>query len=151
MKYLAPTIDLRFRNYVELQLRRHALLARGVEDGPEIAEVEDRLEEIWDRLDETQRQGVKGIGSDLNWVRRNGSAPPRGRSAETVTEAELASLADAESRRDWPAVLHYLRECAPVLSTEELARRRVAAYSGAGLGECAATCGALIESPVAEA
>ena len=140
MKPVSPTIDVRFRNYVQLQLRRHLLLAEGKEDASETAEVEDLMGDVWDRLDEAQRHGVKGVGSDLNWIRRKGAPPPKGRPAEAVTGEDVRLLADAETRKDWHSALHYLRVCAPALAIEDLARRRVVAYSGVGLPECADAC-----------
>jgi len=135
MNHINPTIDTRFRNYVELQLRRHLLLAEGKEDGPEIAEVEDSLGEIWDQLDEAQRQGVKGVGSDLNWVRRKGGAPPKGKAPTEITPNDKRGLDEARTAKDWHRTLLYLRICSPILTTEELASLRADAYAAIGLSD----------------
>jgi hypothetical protein len=132
-----PNVDAAYRNYAELLLRRHGRFLDGRDEDPEMEQIEEDLSALWEKLDEAQRSSLNGMGSDLNWVRRQGTPPPRARPPEAVTEEDRRLLGDAESRKDWHAVLHYLRACAPVLAVGDLARRRVAAYSGVGLPEYA--------------
>jgi hypothetical protein len=127
-----PTVDAGYRNYAELLLRRHQFLSEGQEEGPEMEEIEEDLSRMWETLSEAQQRSLNGMGSDLNWVRRGGAPPPRGRPADAVSEEDRRRLSDAESRGDWHVVLHSLRVCASVLAVEDLARRRAAAYAGLG-------------------
>jgi hypothetical protein len=138
-----PAVDDTFRDYAELLLRRHNLLLAGKEDDAEMGEVEERLSIIWEKLSEDQRLSLNGMASDLNWVRRRGTPPPKGRKPEEVTEQDRKSLAEAEMGEDWSTVLHYLRVCAPVLDTPNLARKRAAAYAGFGFPLYAELCGGL--------
>jgi hypothetical protein len=140
MHPLAPNVDAIYRNYAELLLRRHHHRLEGRDEDQETEQLEEDLSALWEKLDEAQQRSLNGMGSDLNWVRRRGTPPPRGRRAEGVTEEDRGLLADAESRKDWHAALHYLRVCAPVLPVEDLARRRAAAYAGVGLPAYADVC-----------
>jgi hypothetical protein len=135
-----PKVDPLYRAFAELLLRRHRLLLEGNGDDAEIDEVEEGLSALWEKLTEGQRQSLNGVGSDLNWVRRGGSPPPKGRQREEVTEEDRRHLAEAESAKDWHAVLHYLRACAPEMDVANLASRRAAAYAGIGLPEYEAVC-----------
>src|SRR6516165_2807959 len=124
-----PNIDAAFREYAELELRCHHLLLEGKGDTPEILEAEDRMTELWERLDEVQRQSLSGMGSDLNWVRRKGEPPPNGRKKpEEVTPAERQALEEATDSKDWHGILHFLRLCAPGLPLVTLAQLRGGAY-----------------------
>jgi hypothetical protein len=140
MPIASPAIDVLFRNYADLLLRRHYLLLAGKEDDPETDDVENLLAIAWDKLNELQRHSLNGMASDLNWVRRRGTPPPQGRRPDEVLEGDRQLLAEAEQAKDWLAALHYLRVCAPVLDTEDLARRRAAAYTGLGLPTFAELC-----------
>jgi hypothetical protein len=132
-----PAVDVAYRNFAELLLRRHFLMRQARQDDPQVDEIEDSLSELWEKLDEDQRQSLNGAGSDLNWASRHGAPPPKGRRAEDVTAEDKRLLAEAGAARDWHAVLHYLRVCAADLPVEELGRKRFAAYSGVGLHEVA--------------
>ena len=66
MPEFTPAIDAVFREYADLELRRHHLLLGGKEDSPEIAAAEDRMDELWTKLDDVQRRSLSGMASDLN-------------------------------------------------------------------------------------
>ena len=133
-----PTLDAAFTEYADLELRRHHLLQNSQEGSTEISDLEDRMNELWDKLDEVQQRSLKGIGSDLNWIRRSGAAPPKGRkSPQDVAETELRALTKAMRARDWHATLHYLRLCSPCFQAVSLARERSVAYEAIGLMDLA--------------
>jgi tetratricopeptide (TPR) repeat protein len=134
MSLFDPTIDAAFREYADLEFRCHHLLLGGKDDAPETSAAEDRREELWEKLDDVQRRSLSGMGSDLNWVRRNGEPPPKGRKApEEVTPIEQQDLVAAIGRKDWHRVLHYLRLCAPMFPIATLAHLRGSAYDAIGL------------------
>jgi hypothetical protein len=124
----SPILDTVYRRYADLLLRHHNLLLEGKESAPETGMIEDEMTELWERLDEMQRQSAKGMGSDLNWVRRRGEPPPKGRKAEEVTSADRRNLLAATTAKEWHAVLHYLRLCAPAILPANLAYFRASAY-----------------------
>ena len=129
-----PTMDAAFRVSAELELRCHYLLLAGEENSPEILVAEGRMTVLWEKLDEVQRRSLNGMGSDLNWVRRKGEPPPKGRKGpEEVTDAEQQELAAAMSLKEWHKVLHFLRVCAPIFSIVKLAELRGRAYEELGL------------------
>ena len=129
-----PTMDAAFREYAELELRCHHLLAEEKENACEILEAEDRMEDLWTKLDDIQRRCLKGMGSDLHWVRRKGEPPPNGRKlAEEVTSAEQQELAEAIESQQWHKMLHDLRLCAPMIRADSLANLRGRAYEAVGL------------------
>jgi hypothetical protein len=128
-----PNIDAAFREYADLELRCHRLLLEGKEDTPEIIEAEDRMTELWEKLDEMQRQSLSGMGSDLNWVRRKGEPPPNGRKKpEQIAPTERQAIQEAMESKDWHRLLHYLRMCAPDYPIATLATLRGRAYEGIG-------------------
>jgi hypothetical protein len=129
-----PKIDATFREYAELELRCHHLLLEGKENDPETIEAEDRMTELWEKLDEVQRRSLSGMGSDLNWLRRKGEPPPNGRKKpEEVTPDEREALQAAMESKDWHRLLHFLRICAPNLPIVILATLRESAYDEIGL------------------
>lgn len=138
-------LDALYREYAGILLRRHVLLVAGKAEGDEADALEDELSAVWEALDEPRRQSLKGVGSDLNWVRRDGAPAPKGRRAEEVDSQEMERLAVVEAARDWPATLHFLRLYAPLLPQHDLARRRQRAYEGAGLPDLARVFGAFAD------
>jgi hypothetical protein len=129
-----PKIDAVFREYAELQLRRHELLVAAKDDTREITQSEDRMDELWEQLDADQRQSLNGMASDLNWLRRNGEPPPNGRKLpEEVSEAERQALITALASKEWHHVLQLLRICAPTFTLANLALLRGKAYSALAL------------------
>lgn len=124
-----PKIDAAYRDYASALMQHHELLS----SGGELEEVEDLLANLWDRLDEDQRQSLRGLSSDLNWARRRGEPPPKGRPAMEVTQAELAEYKDAQNAEDWHAILHHLRVCGPALPRDLLAYSRATCFSKLGL------------------
>ena len=141
MAELDPTIDATFREYADLQLRRHYLLFQGKEDSPGIAEAEERMEQLWTKLDDVQRRSLSGMASDLNWIRK-GEPPPKGRKTrEEVTATEQQELLMAIKSKEWHRILHYLRLCAPSFQAASLARERATAYDAIGFPDYARVFG----------
>lgn len=138
MADLTPTMNDAYHEYAGLLLRRHRLLEDSKDESPETEAVEERLTALWAGFDETQRQSLNGIASDLNWVRRHGQPAPKARRPEEVTGSEEKQLQRAEKGGDWHTALHLLRVCAPKLDdAAELARRRARALNGTGLKDLA--------------
>ena len=145
MTHSSPTVDSTYRSFAELLLRRHRLLADETSDSTEIDALEDRMTALWEKLDESQRQSLNGLGSDLNWARRRGAAAPKARKAEEVSETDRANLAAAEAAQDPHAILHWLRVCSPAMEPKDLALRRRRAYTWAGLPQVADIIGKALE------
>lgn len=141
----SPTVDSTCRSFVELLLRRHRLLANETSDSTEIDALEERMTALWEKLDESQRQSLNGLGSDLDWARRHGAAAPKARKAEEVSETDKANLAAAEAAQDPHAILHWLRVCSPAMELKDLAQRRRRAYTWAGLPQVADVVGEAVE------
>jgi len=138
MTELSPSIDDLFRDYADQNLRRHQLLSAGKEDSEEVSEAEDRMDSLWLKLDDVQRHSLNGMASDLNWIRRNGAPPPRGRKAPAeVPDTDRQELASAMMAKDWHRTLHFLRLCAPIFQAAALARERSVAYDAIGIPEYA--------------
>ncbi len=133
MPPLDPTIDPTFRDYADLQLHRHYLLLEGTENELATEAMENRMDELWEKLDEVQRRSLNGMASDLNWVRRKGEPPPKGRKLpEEVTTTERKELVVAKELKDWHGFLHYLRICAPTIPLVHLAYLRGSTYDALG-------------------
>jgi tetratricopeptide (TPR) repeat protein len=128
MRDFTPKTDAAYREYAEMQVRRHFLLIGGKGESDEAGEIEERLSSIWEGLDETQRRSLNGMAADLNWLRRRGTPPPKGREVSEVTEAELRELQAAQDAQDWHAILHHLRVCAPAVPLDMLAYSRATCY-----------------------
>jgi hypothetical protein len=138
MDQFDPTIDAAFLEYADLELRCHCLLSAGKEDSVEMADAEDRMEKLWAKLDEVQKRSLRGMASDLGWVRVKGTSPPKGRKTpDEISQTERQELATARGRKDWHRILHFLRLCAPDFSTVALARERGLAYRAIGFSEYA--------------
>jgi len=74
------------------------------------------------------------MASDLNWIRRKGEPPPKGRKTPIeVSAQEQQELSTAIKSREWHRILHYLRLCAPAFQAASLARERGIAYEAIGL------------------
>ena len=140
-------VDNNYREYAVLLLRHHELLTEGKEADAE--PVEDQMTDLWEALDDGQRRSLKGVGSDLAWVRRGGAVTSRGPKAIDVTEMDRLRLSKAEGVNDWHAILHHLRVCAPVLSPGEIALSRATAYAGIGLPTLGQVFRDFATSPVA--
>jgi len=105
---------------------RQGLLIDG--KGDQADELEEQLSVLWEGMDDTQRSSLNGIASDLNWLRRRGVPPPKGRTASEVTESQLRELRAAQDAEDWHAILHHLRVCAAALPQDLLAYNRAMCY-----------------------
>jgi hypothetical protein len=148
MNSVTPRIDECYRRFAELLLQYHRLLSDGKGESEQTSAVEDDMSELWERLDERQRTSLSGLGSDLNWLRRQGAPPPRARKSEEVTSADLEGLRKAKQGLDWHGMLHFLRVCAPKMASLELATLRSFAWEKAGLpqvGEVFSEFGAKLE------
>jgi tetratricopeptide (TPR) repeat protein len=109
MTVSVPKIDAAYREYADLLFRHHVILVRGRQGGEEMDSVEDEMSAIWAKLDEAQRQSLRGLSSDLNWILRRGGPPPNEQPRRPVTNAELRELQAAQEAGDWHATLHLLR------------------------------------------
>lgn len=138
MSEFDPTIDPAFREYADLELRCHQLLMDGKEESQEISGAEDRMEELWPKLDDTQRRSLRGMASDLSWLRRKGEPPPKGyKTPEEVAPVERQELLAAIRAKAWHRILHYLRLCAPTFQAASLAKERAIAYEAIGFANYA--------------
>ena len=124
-----PTVDDLYRRYVDLLLRHHHLLSECRDEDSEFESVEEEMTQLWNRLDETQRRSLSGLGSDLNWVRRGRQLAPRCRRPEEVTHHEFQALVKARDSSDWHGLLHHLRLCAPKATLFQLAYLRASAWA----------------------
>ncbi len=130
-----PKIDEAFREYAKLELRCHLILSAGQEDSPDLADVEEQMTLLWEKLDEDQRQCLNGMASDLNWIRRHFEPPPKGRKTPNeVSEDDQRELRSAVGV-NWHKFLHFLRLCAPLSSPDMLAVLRARAYTAADMPE----------------
>jgi len=132
MNLFDPIMESGFLEYAALQLRRHGLLMSGKERDPEFDQIEDKMEELWTKFDAPQRQSLNGMAADLNWIRRKGQPPPKGRTAEEVTAAERQELLESHTRNEWHGFLHYMRICASTIPVFNLAYLRGNAYDAIG-------------------
>lgn len=132
MSPIDPIIDTSFRKYADLQFQRHGLLMSGKEQDPKFDQLEERMTELWEKFDAIQRESVNGMGSDLNWIRRKGQPPPKGRKAEEVTPGERQELVAARVRKEWHGFLHYMRICASTIPAVNLAYLRGNTYDAIG-------------------
>lgn len=131
-------IDETYRAYALLLLRRHHLLLRGQEESDEAEQIESRLSDLWEKLDEPQRRSLRGISSDLNWVRRRGLPAPKGRRPEDVSEKDLIERTRLDEAQDWHSLLDKLRDCSPLEPPADLAYWRAKCYDMLRLPQVAA-------------
>ncbi len=127
--------DRNFRAYVRVLVRRHQLLAEGKEDSDYAELLEGRMSELWERLDDTQRQEMRGISSDLNWLRRGYLPAPKGRRKEDISKAETDEFLKLLEAWDILPLLHSMRACAPALNQGVVAMARARCYLSLGLDE----------------
>jgi len=131
MDAFAPNISKEYTDYAALLLRHHRLLVDGRVDADETAAVEERMTQLWEGLDATQRKSLAGLGSDLNWVRRGALAPLAPR-PQDVSQADLGELARAKEAGEWHKVLHQLRVCTPKVPPAQSAQCRAEAWKAIG-------------------
>jgi tetratricopeptide (TPR) repeat protein len=127
--------DRNFRAYALALLRHHNLLSEGKGNDIQIEVVEDRMSAMWGELDEAHRNELRGISSDLNWIRRGFLPAPKGRSKEDVTRAELDEFQQLNEAGNLLLLLHSVRACAPALDNGLVAFCRARCYVGLGLPE----------------
>lgn len=98
---------------------------------------EERLNELWDDLDDTQHQRLWGLSADLNTLRDNevviaSDWPPMSKAA--LTEALQAAL----DRQQWDQVLELLRRPPQVMPRDERDALRGNCWAGLGHQDVAA-------------
>ncbi|HBI42312.1 MAG TPA: hypothetical protein DDY78_05560 [Planctomycetales bacterium] len=128
MGLFTPTVDQAYLKYADLLLQHHRLLSENKDEADETMAVENEMTELWERLDAKQKRSLSGLGSDLNWIRREASPHPRGRTPEDATPLDYRALEQTKKNADWHGVLHYLRVCASKTPPLHLARLRAEAW-----------------------
>ena len=126
-------IDADFEAYAVALLRHHYLIAEGKEDDPEAERTEELLSDLWGKLNDTQRQQLRGLSSDLNWLRRKYAPPPKGRKREDITPEELREFYRLNADQDYLRLLPALRVCAAAVPPVFVAFVRGTCYSRLGL------------------
>jgi tetratricopeptide (TPR) repeat protein len=121
--------DENFDAYTGELLRHHYLLSEGKEAIAEAEQAEERLSTLWVKLDDTQRQQLRGVSSDLNWIRRGFVPPPKGRKREDVTPEELREFYRLNENQDYFEMLPALRVCAAAVPPVFVAFVRATCYS----------------------
>lgn len=137
MGNFTPIIHDDYLRYADLLLQHHRLLCAGIEESDEIESIEDEMTALWDRLDSVQRASLSGLGSDQNWIRRNGEPAPRGKKREEVTPQDKEALDRSIKEEDWHAALHYIRICHCLFPNDYLANLRSIAWLKLGFPEIA--------------
>src|SRR5207247_2140102 len=95
-------------------------------------------EKLWTKLHDVQQRSLRGMASDLSWIRRKGEPPPKGRKTpEEVAATERQELSAAIKSKEWHRILHYLRLCAPAFQAASLAHERAIAYDAIGFPDYA--------------
>lgn len=122
-----------FEAYADALLRHHLMLSEGKEDGPEMEQVEDQLAHHWEELDEAQQQQMRGVSSDLNWIRRGCAQAQRAKTREQVTPEELREFYQFNEAQAFAQTLTALRVCAAAVPPVFVAFVRGRCYSHLGL------------------
>jgi len=109
-----------FHLYADDLLRHHSLLIAGIENGVDVEAIETEMSQLWGELEPGERIEIRGMSSDLNWIRRGFLPAPKGRRSDDVRFEELEELdrLSSEAKDDESAVrtlLHTLRLCLPAL------------------------------------
>lgn len=139
-QFLAVTESEWMHIYADLAVERHNLLCvmpeALVEEGgtEELWRIEDKMAAEWQRLDNTQRQAVGGLASDLSWVRRNGSLAPKSHAVADVSLLHIKMLMRALSEYSVYEALHYIRICRPLTGNHLSAVLRASLYREAFRG-----------------
>jgi tetratricopeptide (TPR) repeat protein len=129
------TADKTLRSYTLVLLTHHRFLASGREGDAVADAMEARLSELWERLDESQRQQARGMSSDLNWIRRGYALPPMGKKREEVTPEELNEFYRLHEAKDYLLLLKALRVCAAQVPPVVVALVRANSYLNLGFRE----------------
>ena len=119
-----------YREYVRLLLGLHGLFVEGKGESPEADALRDRMDAAWEKLDHEQVEGVAGLASDLNWVRR-GPAPLGTLKAGPV-EDDLLALNHSIRSGEWHQVLKDLRRMGSLLRDSALSYLRGDAWRHLG-------------------
>ena len=116
-------IDENFKAYARALMRHHYLLEVGKGDDAEAERTEELLSALWGNLNDTQRLQLRGLSSDLNWLRRKYAPPPKGRKRKDVTPEELREFYRLNETQDLLRLLPALRVCASAVPPVFVARQ----------------------------
>lgn len=131
------TADPNFRAYALALVRYHDLLSEGQDDDLRIETVEESMTALWGALNDEQRCELRGISSDLNWIRRGCLAAPKARLKEEISQAELEAFGTHLETASPLTLLQAVRTCSAALEPELIADCRVRCYAALGLPEVA--------------
>ena len=93
-----------FSEFLDLLLRLHALVARGMSDSAEADEVRDLMDEPWARLTTQEESRSRGLSADLYTVGVDRATPA---SVSDEIAEQVGRLRDSE---DWDGLLGILRD-----------------------------------------
>jgi len=130
-------LDDAFRKYIRLLLRHHYLLCSDRSEDFEMDGVEGLLSDSWERLSDAQQQEARGISSDLNWLRRGFTPPPKGKKSEEVTASDRQRFQTVVEAGEHVEVLRATRDCVSVLPAGLIAIARSRSYLSLDLPELA--------------
>lgn len=108
-----------FRRHVDILVRlHHAWHDRSVAEA-----IREEMDGLWDELSEEEEAQVRGVASDLNWVRRGPA--PRGPKLEDVSQEDLVRFQQVARRGELGSEeLRLMRRCLPRLPASMVAYRR---------------------------
>lgn len=115
-----------YREYVDSSRQLHALFLLNLEDSPEADTIREQMDVLWEALDEAQREIVRGIASDLRWIRRGNAGNKR--TKEEAFAEDFPALLCAKNTDNWRDLLKYLRRCAPYLPSAKISYLRGKAW-----------------------
>jgi hypothetical protein len=127
LKFLPVVESEKMNEYARLAVKRHILLCEVPErlpikeDTEPLWDIEDKMSNSWQHLNEAERQAVSGLTSDLSWIRRNGELAPK-QVLEPIIELENGLEEDPYR------TLHFMRICLPLLGKKRVATGRAAIY-----------------------
>jgi len=128
-----PAITDYLEAYAETLLRHHLLVSDGKEENPKLEEVEDQLGRQWENLDKAQQEQMRGLSSDLNWIRRGYAQAPKAKAREQVAPDELREFYQLNEVQDFARMLPALRVCAAAVPPVFVAYVRGICYGRLGL------------------
>jgi len=116
-----------FRRNVAILLRLHHAWG----DKPTADALREELDAAWEALSEEEEVQVRGLSSDLNWVRRGPA--PRGPKVEDVRQEELVCFRTVAREGELGSEeLRLMRRCLPRLPASMVAYRRGRIWAAQG-------------------
>src|SRR5207245_6654246 len=96
-----------YTEHVSLLRSLHQFAVAGNEDSAAADALRDQMDVSWERLTPDQKESVRGLSSDLNWILTGPvlSKKPR----EQVLRENFPDLMRARQSKDWHEVLKHLR------------------------------------------